>query len=408
MPPTDLRRFAENRDRALFLTADVTDETVTGMAAEIVRLKQASNEPICLYIDSAGGSVFYAQRLLSFLTSPRQDGHAPWIITICIGFAGSAAADLLALGDYAMAYPFSLIHHHGTRQSEKELTVESIGRIESRLRETNEDFAIRLATKIFHRLIVRILQIRGEQSPDFLFHETIADPQTFITSLRDKLSERHRQIITDAANRQKDVAQVLKIAGIKPEETQQPPESQLLKAVIDYESNKAGGQEKAFLSASDLSAIRDNFYQIRGLYHERYWINLIDIVHRKGEHFLLPDESDQFKKIPHDKPIERSEFLVQRVAHKLNPIWWFVVSLSRCLQSGEHTISPVDAYWLGLIDEVVGSGLPSLRLFASQQQQAAVAQQQPNTSTASAQAPQAPAAETPPVVTDHEPVGEEP
>jgi hypothetical protein len=57
------------------------------------------------------------------------------------------------------------------------------------------------------------------------------------------------------------------------------------------------------------------------------------------------------------------------VAHKLNPIWWFVVSLSRCLQTGEHTINPIDAYWLGLVDEIIGSDLPSLRTFVAQVQQ---------------------------------------
>jgi hypothetical protein len=373
LAPIDKTRFSENAGRAVFITREISDELIGDLTPQIVALRQAGTEPICVYIDSAGGSVFYAQRLLSLLTSPRQDDHIPWIISICVGFAASAAADLLALGDYAITYPFSVIHHHGTRQNEQAITVENIGMIESSLRETNEDFAIRLATKIFHRLIVRILQIRREASPNFLFHETIADPQSIIATLRDKLSESHRELIDDAAKRQSDVGQILKIAGIKPGNgAAQPPESQLLKAIIDYECSKSGSTSKDFLSAAELSAIRDNFYQIRGLYHERFWINLLDIVQRRGVYFLQPDEEKNYEKIPNEKADERLHFLMACVAHKLSPIWWFVVSLSRCLQTGEHTIDPVDSYWLGLVDEVVGSDLPCLRQFAD------VAAQQPS------------------------------
>lgn len=354
-------RFCENPSRAVFVTREITDDLIGELAPRIVSLRQSGEDPICLYIDSAGGSVFYAQRLLDLLTSPRQDGHRPYIISVCIGFAASAAADLLALGHYAIAYPFGVIHHHGTRQTEQAVTVENIGKIESSLRETNEDFAIRLATKVFHRLIMRILQIRREESPKFLFHETIADPGSFIATLRGKLSEQHHDLIDDAIKRQNDIFDILKITGIDKDNTKQPSEAEMLKAVIDFETNKAGAANKDVFSASELSAIRDNFYQLRGLYHERYWTNLMEIVRWRGHFFLQPDEEKEFQKIPQDKEDEKMEFLMGRVAHKLNPIWWFVVSLSRCLQTGEHTINPIDAYWLGLVDEVIGSGLPSLR-----------------------------------------------
>jgi ATP-dependent protease ClpP protease subunit len=308
LPLPDTTRFTEDAGRAIFVTRDISDDLISELGPRIIMLRQSA-EPLCVYIDSAGGSVFYAKRLLSLLTSPRQDGHTSWIITICIGFAASAAADLLALGDYAIAYPFSVIHHHGTRQSEQAVTVENISNIESSLRETNEDFAIRLATKVFHRLIVRILQIRQEQSPTFLFHETIADPQSFIATLREKLSERHRKLIDDAEKKQRDVAEILRIAGIKPDNgSAQPPESQLLKAIIDYECTKSGAANKEVLSATELGTIRDNFYQIRGLYHERYWINLVEIVRGRGVNFLLPDERQAYQQLPVENDDDRRTF----------------------------------------------------------------------------------------------------
>lgn len=362
--------FNENAARGVFVTRDITDELVGELSPRIIALRQDGTQPICLYIDSAGGSVFYARRLLSLMSSPRQDGHVPKIVSICIGFAASAAADLLALGDYALAYPFSTIHHHGTRQTEKAITVESIEKIESSLRQTNEDFAIRLATKIFHRLIVRILQIRREAAPNFLFHETIADPQTFISAIRDKLSEKHRHLVDDATQKQADVSAILQLADVSPDKLEKPPESQILKAVVDFEVNKSGSNSKELLTSTELGSIRDNFYQIRALFHPRYWTNLVDIVERKGVFFLQPEEKTEFEKMPPSKHEERIDFLMEKVVHKLNPIWWFVVSLSRSLQTGEHTLKPVDAYWLGLVDEVIGSDLPCLREMMMQAEKA--------------------------------------
>lgn len=43
---------------------------------------------------------------------------------------------------------------------------------------------------------------------------------------------------------------------------------------------------------------------------------------------------------------------------KIEPLWSFSLTLCRELTRGEHPISPEDAWWLGLIDEVLGS--PSL------------------------------------------------
>ena len=45
-------------------------------------------------------------------------------------------------------------------------------------------------------------------------------------------------------------------------------------------------------------------------------------------------------------------------------MWHIVVSICRVLQSGEYPLTPEDAYWMGLVDEVVGSQLPCMRTFA--------------------------------------------
>ena len=50
--------------------------------------------------------------------------------------------------------------------------------------------------------------------------------------------------------------------------------------------------------------------------------------------------------------------ILDRAYGKIEPLWSFSFTLCRELTKGEHPISPIDAWWFGLIDEVLGS--PSL------------------------------------------------
>lgn len=55
------------------------------------------------------------------------------------------------------------------------------------------------------------------------------------------------------------------------------------------------------------------------------------------------------------------DWLKGRVETRLHPLWYFVVSFSLLLQTADYALQPDEAYWLGLIDEVRGSGLPNIR-----------------------------------------------
>ena len=55
---------------------------------------------------------------------------------------------------------------------------------------------------------------------------------------------------------------------------------------------------------------------------------------------------------------KKCEEILEQAYTKIEPLWSFSFTLCRELTAGEHPISPEDAWWLGLIDEVLGS--PSL------------------------------------------------
>jgi ATP-dependent protease ClpP protease subunit len=89
--------------------------------------------------------------------SLNQDGNRCKLITVVTGIAASAAADLLALGDYAISYLHTRIFYHGSRQdADSAITVESATTMVSSLRQTNEFFARRLEKFAFKRLFLRL------------------------------------------------------------------------------------------------------------------------------------------------------------------------------------------------------------------------------------------------------------
>ena len=102
MPAHD-KDYRENFARSLFLTGKITQEAAYALSPRIKELRAASGDPITLYIDSPGGSSAVAEGIRFLIKAPDQDGRRCRLITVAIGTAASAAADLLALGDYAIA-----------------------------------------------------------------------------------------------------------------------------------------------------------------------------------------------------------------------------------------------------------------------------------------------------------------
>lgn len=151
--------YRENHKRALYLTGEISPETVAQLTPQIHALRE-STEPITVYINSPGGNVVAADRLRTLIRMPDQDGIPRRLITVVTDEAASAAADFLALGDYAIAYPSASIVYHGTRRPfGGVVTAESARSVASDLQRTNERFALRLADKVIGRIILASGQI---------------------------------------------------------------------------------------------------------------------------------------------------------------------------------------------------------------------------------------------------------
>jgi hypothetical protein len=90
--------------------------------------------------------------------------------------------------------------------------------------------------------------------------------------------------------------------------------------------------------------------------HENEWIE--DFCKQWGGFILTDADEAELEKIPEE---QRSQAKIARLTPELLPIWLFLGALCHVLQEEENSLTPRDAFWLGLIDEVAGLNLPTLR-----------------------------------------------
>ncbi|MDY2867860.1 MAG: ATP-dependent Clp endopeptidase proteolytic subunit ClpP [Mesosutterella sp.] len=88
------------RDRVVFLTGPVTDESANLVVAQLLFLESENPEKdISLYIDSPGGSVYAGLGIYDTIQFIKPD-----VNTICFGMAASMGAFLLAAGTKGKRY----------------------------------------------------------------------------------------------------------------------------------------------------------------------------------------------------------------------------------------------------------------------------------------------------------------
>ncbi|MCX6027676.1 MAG: ATP-dependent Clp protease proteolytic subunit, partial [Chloroflexi bacterium] len=154
-------------NRVLYVNSAIDDDFVRRVAPEILKLKQASAAPITVAIDSEGGYLSSLDSLHGLLTSPGQRGERWHILTVAMNRAQSAAATLLALGDYSFAYDHSRILFHPVRLDADELTAERAIYTASSLQRDDDRYAALLAE---HNLIKIIWSFDELRRPALVEH----------------------------------------------------------------------------------------------------------------------------------------------------------------------------------------------------------------------------------------------
>jgi ATP-dependent protease ClpP protease subunit len=147
-------------NRCIHIDERVDDELIKRLIPQILALRQASNDPITVAVNSPGGVVDLVPTIMSLVSGPNQDGDRCQLITVAVHEAYSAAAMLLSMGDYAVALPNAEILFHDVRYgSVRDVTPTSALRAAESLEAGNDRAAMDVANVMFPRWMWMYLDI---------------------------------------------------------------------------------------------------------------------------------------------------------------------------------------------------------------------------------------------------------
>ena len=358
--------YRENPSRAIYVNGEINQALLQKITPEILRFRHESSDPITIYIDSYGGAVFPADIIRNIAQTPTPDGRRIRLITVVTGVAASAAADLLILGDYPIAYPSTRIIYHGTRRSfAEDLTVEAASSIAQSLKQTNEMFAARLARAIFERFVLRIMSL-GEPFNDYANSTGNPNAKPLIDSLCKKISANAHRLVLKAVKMQDDVHELSTVVtqSFKKRKRKLNPyqfEIELLKEILRCRQ-KDIVKKKLFLSDGELHSLVMNFEDFLDFHFgdHRGYVN--PWIQQYGCFFLSVDEKVTYGKFLETQVKERQAWLQDKTASKIRRLWNLTVSVCRILQTADYDLTPEDAFWLGMVGEVLGVNLPCERV----------------------------------------------
>ncbi len=364
------KNYRENPSRCIYLTGVINQDLVNKVTPTLNELRFAGDDPITVYIDSPGGSTSHAHTIRRLVKASNPEGKRCRLITVVTGIAASAAADFLALGDYAYAYGHTEILFHGVRQDpDAMLTVEDAHLLATNLQESNEFYAIRLARDAFSRFILRISQLHQEFAAYRNSTTTHSESlKGLLLALRKNLSPANQKAVRAAHDKQK-IIEELNISVDKSMKriknisayTQSQIEATIFQAILKYKLRKhSDDRTEWLLSRYGLEEVTQDFSLLTDFFWGNPKKDLGDLMDMFGE-LLLSDDLQQAYKGLNETEENKRKWLYQHAVKPIQPLWYFTVSLCRILQTADYTFQPQEAYWLGFVDEVPGSSLPNMR-----------------------------------------------
>jgi len=363
--------YRENPERAIHVLALINADLLARLTPQITTLRAAGGTPITVYIDSPGGSTFYADALVTLLRAPDHDGRRSHLTTVVTHRAASAAADLLISGDYAIAFPDALVHYHGTRSTADGVTVEGAHQIAGHLQSANERFALRLARRIISRLLFLLTVHRSEIDLDPQGTDLSSPVAVFVSLLARKLREldpSYARIVEEARAMQLETnalvlgvsAKVSADQSDTPDTTPAETQARLVKALLDYELARPARPSHWSLLNGGFEELRQHFLQLADFLVGEHNQHRERLVRDYGTFMLSKDELTEYRTLSSNTEAA-TKWLDEKAGPRMAEFWYFVLCLCRRLQRGENPFDAIASYWLGMVDEVLGSGLPCSR-----------------------------------------------
>lgn len=402
-----------NWDRAIHLDDVINEQLVRRLIPTILKLRQESNDPITVAINSPGGSLTSLETILGLLQGPTQFNKTGSIVTVVTNKAYSAAANLLALGNYSVALLHSNILFHDVRFGEMEdVTPSKALNAAKSLQDENDRFALKLANQVIRRLVWVYLDLSStlenseQEYPELykIFKSLIPDlPPAengastieivgFAATLHSKLSLSNRSLINGVMTRLGKWIHLTRLVASYPTyrakgsrkaglldgvrqlhlqlgmlaELPSSTEAEL-KLMITLMVAELSNSNSSF--GSTIEEATRNFNLITSMSDKNHVRSAIRMMIRHQSTFFDLDVDMA------SLTEEKRKAAIQAGLPHAQLFWLFCVSLCHELFEGDHILTPQDCQLLGLVDEVAGGGpVESRREFEmSKEQQAELA-----------------------------------
>jgi hypothetical protein len=218
---------------------------------------------------------------------------------------------------------------------------------------------LRLARSSFRRIIWRVVQLKDAIEK---FRDGPEGLEELVEALTAKFTPENAMLLREAITKQKSLQEVKTAADNylkRRKNVAQWPnkqlEPELVRAIVDYRSRRHK-EDDWLLSRTGMREVASDFNLIHDYASQTKDLDAQLEVY--GSLFLTQAQSAEFKSKSDE---EHKVYLESHAADKLDVLWYFVVSLFRLLQTKDYQLTPEEAYWLGVVDEVTGSDLQSDR-----------------------------------------------
>ena len=363
------RRIAHYPDpyRAVKVQGNMTKNAALSMQTEIAKLMKISDEPITLYINSKGGSVHSLDIFEKLFCSTNSAGDPQQFITVADGPVRSTAAFLLVLGHYAYATSDKGIVFHGARYQTIE-TLKSIKKQDAmamamHLDVENRRIAGTMAAAISHRVALLFLNYWGKGA-SFKGHSTLT-PATQLGNFvgyicghlaSDKCKSLIRRAHQSAMSFYETAHAIQSFEAMNANCSQAIIEAEIFrKLILETVQNRAN--EATSIDEATAPDLMFDYLFTRGLLLTKPHPVLSKLVSISGQYFLSERERATYKQLGGIKRKDADQFLCFTTGPRLACLWCYTMAICRQLLIKDIYISASDAYWLGLVDDVVACNL---------------------------------------------------
>jgi hypothetical protein len=376
-------------ERLVMIGGPIDDERVAEVTPLILRLRAESSEPIGVVIHSPGGSMQALDQLESLLGLDGPPDHRPPIVTFTAGTAASAAALLLTGGDLAAALPSASVFFHGVRTRDDEITEEHALERGVTLHEWNSGIATTLARRMLPRMLDTLSRLR-DPSPerkavaaDLL--SRLPDPALPGAGAVARLAAALLSELDGGANRFAEAAwdDLILLQSLRKEceRSAHRPSRGLRAALRERDEADRVAVEHTLrvlnvliawllkrrpeveLDHDDITHIAGELDFYAAWSCRTFQDELLHAMVYHGESCFDPEEWATVQRIAtRDESaagteVETFDDVLEQVYRRVEPLWAFSLGIARGLVREEAELSPYEAWWLGLIDVVVGTEL---------------------------------------------------